>query len=57
LICARLIFSSKRKRKLFCWLLLLTEQAAGLRFGSGAAGFLPHTQYEKKSLLEFLFFR
>ena len=29
LICARPIFSSKREKKLFCRLLLLTEQAAG----------------------------
>src|SRR3989338_794106 len=38
LICARQFFSSKRKRNLFGWLLLLTEQAAGaasfcIRFG------------------------
>jgi len=40
LICARRIFSSKRKRKLFGWLLLLTERAAGLK-RSGAAEFPP----------------
>jgi hypothetical protein len=32
LICARPIFSSKRKRKLFCWLLLLTEQSPKEKF-------------------------
>ena len=44
LICARRIFSSKRKRKLFCWLLLLTEQAAGLAsiFCKNTAEFPPH---------------
>ena len=35
LICARPIFSSKRKRKLFCWPLLWTSRAAGRRLGSG----------------------
>ena len=30
LICARRFFSSKRKRKLFCWVLLLTSRTAGL---------------------------
>ena len=34
--CARRIFSSKRKRKLFCWLLLWTSRAVGLRFGRRA---------------------
>ena len=34
--CARRIFSSKRKRKLFCWVLLWTSRAAGLRFGRRA---------------------
>jgi len=29
-------FSSKRKRKLFCWVLLSTSRAAGLRFGKRA---------------------
>jgi hypothetical protein len=38
---ARAGFSSKRKRKLFCWLLLLTEQAAGLGLGRRAKIFLP----------------
>ena len=45
LICARWIFSSKRKRKLFCWLLLLTEQAAGAAsfcIRSGMAEFPPN---------------
>ncbi|MFA7581887.1 MAG: hypothetical protein WCX99_03155, partial [Candidatus Paceibacterota bacterium] len=44
LICARRIFSSKRKRKLFGLLLLLTEQAAGaasFRIRSGMAEFPP----------------
>jgi len=35
--CARRIFSVKRKRKLFCRLLLLTEQVVGLRCGLGFA--------------------
>src|SRR3989344_944573 len=30
LICAHRIFSSKRKRKLFCWVLFSTSRAAGL---------------------------
>lgn len=45
LICARPIFSSKRKRKLFDWLLLLTEQAAGAAsfcIRSGMAEFPPN---------------
>jgi len=37
LFCARPIFSSKRKRKLFCRTLLLPSRAAGLRFGNGRA--------------------
>ena len=42
LICALPIFSSKRKRKLFCWVLLWTSRAAGLRFsGRRAKIFLP----------------
>jgi len=48
-ICARLIFSSKRKRKLFCWLPLLTERAAGL-LRSGAAEFPPHPPSAAPSL-------
>ena len=45
LICARRIFSSKRKRKLFCWLPLLTERAAGAAsfcIRSGMAEFPPN---------------
>ena len=49
MICAHRIFSSKRKRKLFCWLLLLTEQAAG-RERSGAAEFPPHPPSAAPSL-------
>jgi hypothetical protein len=47
--CARRIFSSKRKRKLFCWFLLLTEHAAGLAsiFRSGAAEFPPHPPFRR----------
>jgi len=42
--CARRIFPSKRGRKLFCWLLPLTMQAAGLAFifCKGKAEFPPH---------------
>src|SRR3989338_1131450 len=44
LICARRIFSSKRKRKLFCWVLLSTSRAAGLSsiFCKNTAEFPPH---------------
>jgi len=42
LFCARLIFSSKRKRKFFCSAPRSMRGAAGLRFGSGAAEFPPH---------------
>ena len=44
LICARPIFSSKRKRKLFCWVLLRTSRAAGLAsiFCKNTAEFPPH---------------
>ena len=58
LICARPIFSSKRKRKLFCWVLLWTSRAAGLRFGSGEAEFPPHPPSASPSLwtpTEFVF--
>jgi len=37
----RLRWAGKRKRKLFCWVLLSTSRAAGLRFGSGEAEFPP----------------
>ena len=50
LFCARPIFSSKRKRKLFCWPLLWTSRAAGLRFGSGEAEFPPHPPSASPSL-------
>src|SRR3989338_8989179 len=44
LICARRFFSSKRKRKLLCGVLLLTSRTAGLSafcIRSGVAGFPP----------------
>jgi len=44
LICARRFFSSKRKRKLFCGVLLLTSRTAGLSafcICSGVAEFPP----------------
>src|SRR3989344_4982318 len=50
LFCARPIFSSKRKRKLFCWALLLASRAAGLRFGSGEAESPPHPPSASPSL-------
>ena len=53
LICARRFFSSKRKRKLFGWLLLLTEQAAGAAsfcIRSGMAEFPPHPPSAMPSL-------
>ena len=56
--CARRIFSSnKRNRKLFCWLLLLTEQAAGLAsvFRSGAAEFPPTHPSDTPSRGRFFF--
>ena len=58
LFCARPIFSSKRKRKLFCGTLLLPSRAAGLRFGSGEAEFPPHPPSASPSLwtpTEFVF--
>ena len=58
LICERPIFSSKRKRKLFCWVLLSTSRAAGLRFGSGEAEFPPRPPSASPSLwipTEFVF--
>jgi len=55
LICARPIFSSKRKRKLFCGTLLWTSRAAGLRFGSGEAEFPPHPPSASPSLPTALF--
>ena len=44
LMCASRIFSSKRKRKLFCWVLLRTSRAAGLAsiFCKNTAEFPPH---------------
>ena len=45
LICARRFFSSKRKRKLFCGVLLLTSRTAGLSafcIRSGVAEFPPN---------------
>ena len=60
LICAPPIFSSppaprlrragKRKRKLFCWILLWMSRAAGLRFGSGEAEFPPRPPSASPSL-------
>ena len=55
LFCARPIFSSKRKRKLFCWPLLWTSRAAGLRFGSGEAEFPPHPPSASPSLWTAIF--
>ena len=49
------IFSSKRKRKLLCGVLLLTSRAAGLRFGSGEAEFPPHAP-SASPLLDLAFF-
>src|SRR3989344_4017662 len=50
LFCARRIFSSKRKRKLFCGALLCTSRAAGLHFGSGQAEFPPPPPYARLAL-------
>ncbi len=54
-ICARPIFSSKRKTKLFFVGLLLTSRVAGLRFGSGEAEFPPHPHSASPSLPTALF--
>ena len=54
-ICARPIFSSKRKTKLFFVGLLLTSRVAGLRFGSGEAEFPPHPPSASPSLPTALF--
>src|SRR3989344_2593492 len=55
LICAHRFFSSKRKRKLLCGVLLLVSRAAGLRFGSGEAEFPPHPPSASPSLPTALF--
>ena len=49
LICARRIFSSKRKRKLFCWVLLSMSRAAGLAsiFFKNTAEFPPHPPFRR----------
>jgi len=49
-ICARPIFSSKRKTKLFFGSLLFASREAGLRFGSGEAEFPPHPPSASPSL-------
>ena len=54
-ICARPIFSFKRKTKLFFVGLLLTSRVAGLRFGSGEAEFPPHPPSASPSLPTALF--
>src|SRR4030067_554674 len=58
LICARPFFSSKRKRKLFCGVLLLTSRTAGLSafcIRSGVAEFPPNPPSATPSRGRFFF--
>src|SRR3989339_181220 len=58
LICARRFFSSKRKRKLLCGVLLLTSRTAGLSafcIRSGVAEFPPNPPSATPSLERFFF--
>ena len=58
LICARRFFSSKRKRKLFCGVLLLTSRTAGLSalcIRSGVAEFPPNPPSTTPSRGRFFF--